>query len=210
MYLPLAAVLGLIVACGLRMPGRWSVALLGLTVAALASLTWRRNEDYETAERLWQSSVNHYPQSARAQNNLGELFAKDGRLNEALKRIQEALRIHPTYLDALCNLSSVLSQINRIDEAMVVLEGLVTGHPRNASVLSTYGGVLYRMGRKAEAEVQFTRTLALAPLHVDAHNNLGVCLHEKINSRRPFRTFWRFSRLILGMDPGSTTWPMRS
>jgi len=179
MYLPLAAVLGLIVACGLRMPGRWSVALLGLTVAALASLTWRRNEDYQTAERLWQSSVNHYPQSARAQNNLGELFAKDGRLNEALKRIQEALRIHPTYLDALCNLSSVLSQINRIDEAMVVMEGLVTGHPRNASVLSTYGGVLYRQGRKAEAEVQFRRTLVLAPLHVDAHNNLGVCLHEK-------------------------------
>ena len=46
-------------------------------------------------------------------------------------------------------------------------------------MLSTYGGVLYRQGRKAEAEVQFRRTLVLAPLHVDAHNNLGVCLHEK-------------------------------
>ena len=179
MYLPLAAVVGLVVALGLRLPGRQSLAMLGLAAAALASLTWRRNQDYQTAERLWQSSVNHYPQSARAQNNLGELFAKDGRLDAAVKRIQEALRIHPTYLDALCNLSSALSQLGRIDEAMVILDGLVKGHPRNASVLSTYGGVLYRMGRKAEAEVQFKRTLELAPLNVDAHNNVGVCLHEQ-------------------------------
>ena len=179
MYLPLAALVALAVVGGLSLPPRVGLATVGVVSVVLGTLTFQRNRDYESAQSLWESSVRNYPASARAQNNLGEIFARARRFDDAVARFQEALRIQPTYLDALCNLSGTLSQIGRAEEALILMEGLAKAHPREAAVQVTYGGVLYRLGRTGEAEQQFRRTLEIAPVNLDALNNLGVALYER-------------------------------
>jgi tetratricopeptide (TPR) repeat protein len=178
MYLPLAALAAIAAVGLLRLPGRLGDYALALAVVGLGWLTWHRNNDYKTEFGLWHSSVAHYPQSARAQNNLGEFLARQRHYDEAITHYAEAVRIQPKYLDALCNLGSTLHRVGQTAEGMSILTQLLAANPNHAAVHSTYGAALYRDGRFAEARTHFEKAIELSPTHPDANNNLGVLLND--------------------------------
>lgn len=71
-------------------------------------------------QQKWDKALYHFTQAlgeAAAQNNIGHLLLRAGRVDEALAHLELAVRLKPDSLRALGNLESALRMKGRIDEA---------------------------------------------------------------------------------------------
>lgn len=175
MYLPLAAVLGVLVAGLHRALGKGTPFVLGVAAFAFTSLTFDRNRDYRDTLVIWADSVAKYPASARAQHNLAVEFQRRGRAGEAVAAAQEAAALSPGYVPAHYTWGLALLDLGRVDEAIARLETAVKLGPAHADAQLALGNAYMRAGRTAEAAARFTASLELKPA-ADAHHNLAVAL----------------------------------
>jgi hypothetical protein len=132
MYLPLAAVVVLVVAAGngavnwlcRRLdPAAWvrrAVAggLAGICVGFLCALTFVRNEDYRSETAIWADTVAKRPGNARARGALGLAYSREGRSDEAIAELNEARRLNPDDLQDLLNLAVAYAADGRLGEAV--------------------------------------------------------------------------------------------
>jgi len=190
MYLPLAAVIVLIVTGGhmvLRETSsrlRWQPRLqrfleaaLVLTIAAmLAYLTVQRNEDYRRAESFWSDVLAKRPNNARGHVNLGHYLLGQGKIDEALSHFSRAVRIKPNDALAHTNLGAALARQGRLDEAIAHYSEALRIAPNDAEAHASLGAALARQGRLDEAIAHYSEALRIDPNHALAHTNLGAAL----------------------------------
>ncbi|MBN1586523.1 MAG: tetratricopeptide repeat protein [Candidatus Omnitrophica bacterium] len=118
MYLPsVALITGVVLALDYfaQRKAFWTAVLL--LCIPLTILTLDRNRDYRSAEAIWKDTVTKRPLNPHAQYNYGSVLSAQGRLDEALPYLFEALRLDPTYADVNNNIGAVLGQQGRLDEA---------------------------------------------------------------------------------------------
>jgi tetratricopeptide (TPR) repeat protein len=176
MYLPLAAVIALVVgAVTLRAGRRGFIAFLALA-AGLAWLTERRNDDYRSGIVLWHDTVAKRPKNARAHNCLGVVLFKAGRTPEAIQSYETALRLQPVYPEAHNNLGYALTEAGRIPEAIKELEIALRMEPDYAIAHNNFGNALLQAGRPAEAIAHYQAALRIKPDFALAHYDLGNAL----------------------------------
>ena len=185
MYLPLAAVVMLVVAgvyglAALRgwLGGRCSMAAMAVLAIGLGSLTWRRNQDYRSELAIWQDTVAKRPESPRAHDSLGTALFHAGRLAEATGQFERALQLKPDYANAHYNLGLALRQAGKVREAIEQWEQVVRIRPEDAEAHYNLGNALHKLGQATEAIAQYKRALQLKPDNAEAHYNLGVTLWE--------------------------------
>jgi tetratricopeptide (TPR) repeat protein len=212
MYLPLAAVVTLVVAglhaASQRMVGRgWisdhasKLANVGLVLAAAgicAVLTVRRNEVYHSPLSLWRDTVAKSPHNLSAYNNLGQLLATEGRTAEALDCFQQAVRVDPRHVETLNNMGSALVQLGRAAEAIDHHEAALRIEPDNYLTHDQLGNALSAVGRHEEAFEHYQAALRLKPDHAEGFYNWGVAL---FNSGRPSEAIDRFKQAVQ-IQPG--------
>jgi len=182
MYLPLACLIGLVVAGGYAWLGRKALGGFALAAAVLGMGAFARNADYGDPLRLWGSSLAAFPRSARAQVDLGNALAVRGGTGaaEAIGHYRAALELRPDYPEAHYNLGVALGR---------------TGAPRG-QVIAEYREALRLKPGFDEAEFDLANALAAAPgglpeatLHYEAvlrrnpdaaaaHYNLGNALRR--------------------------------
>jgi tetratricopeptide (TPR) repeat protein len=135
MYLPLAAIISLVVTGAYLLAGRRIiVAFLVLAVGA-GWLTARRNEVYHDELSLWGDTVAKRPENDHARINFGLALAKAERPAEAAVQFAEAVRLRPDSLLAHNNLGNVLMIAGRFDEAIAEYELVLRGRPNERGVL---------------------------------------------------------------------------
>ena len=178
MYLPLAAVLGLVVGLGAAAAvGRRLLFAAAIVLAAgLATVTFHRNAAYATELALWSDTVAHRPENPEAYNNLGLALRQAGRTAEAIPQFEEALRLKPALAEAHINLGVALGVSGRTAEAIAQFEEALRGQPDFAEAHNDLGLALRQAGRITEAIAQYQEALRLNPDYADAHNNLGLAL----------------------------------
>jgi tetratricopeptide (TPR) repeat protein len=147
MYLPLAAVLALVVVGAWRL-GRTRIGPRGFAAGTLVlalvagSLTAQRNRDYQDAKRMWQSVLEVRPHNPRAQMNLaGEQrrfvpefgddvtglynqarrLERQGDLAAAAERYQRALELKPDFAEAHNNLGALQARRGELADAIAHL-----------------------------------------------------------------------------------------
>ncbi|MEO6004921.1 MAG: tetratricopeptide repeat protein [Opitutus sp.] len=178
MYLPLAAVVALLVGAGFSRWGRKALAV-GLTLALVASgLTYRRNQDYRSAFALWSDTVRKRPGSAMAQSNLGSVYFERGDMAAAHSHYLQALRLDPNSAHAHYNLGLTLDAEGRREEAIPEYREALRILPYYAQASVKMGAALIQLGRPAEAVeplVDATRRL-IDP--TDAYLTLGAARLE--------------------------------
>jgi Flp pilus assembly protein TadD len=116
------------------------------------------------------------PASAEAQHALGVGLVLRGRHGEALRHLEEAVRLDPEFADARCNLGAAWLRAGRLEEARRELEAalrLAPGHPEAHNGL---GMLLAAAGRFDAAIAHYQAALASAPRFAEARNNLGSSL----------------------------------
>jgi len=201
MYLPLAAVVAVVVAGGYRIIERlprgtgilpvlgddtgrmpvprfaqlWIVACL-VAAAGFAGMTYRRNVVYRSNLAFWADAALKVPDNPGAHNNLGNTLAERGFLEAAMAEYHEALRLDPDYSDAHADLGNALVKQGHfaaaIDNYLVALRF----RPADPAVRYGLGLALMRSGRSDAALEQFEQAVRLKPDNADAWSNLAELL----------------------------------
>jgi tetratricopeptide (TPR) repeat protein len=157
-------------------------------IAACGIATRNQVRYWETSVLLWQHAREVSAPSRTVEINLGDAYAAEGRLNEAVAHFTEALRmtttapeVHHDRAIALAhkNLGLVLAAQGKIDEAIVHYSEALRdmpdplGHYKLAEMLRT-------RGRAAEAAQHLKSALRLQPDFADARRALETLPSSEI------------------------------
>lgn len=174
MYLPLAAVVALVVAGVYTFVGKRSIPVFVTAALILAIFTAHRNEAYRTPLSLWQDTLAKIPTNGRAHYMVATALAAEGRADEALKHHEESVRLQPQEPKAYFSHGTALLRAGRIDEALHRFEETLRLNPDHVDAHNNYGLALRQIGRLAEAITHFQKAIDLSPDSAPLHNNLGV------------------------------------
>jgi tetratricopeptide (TPR) repeat protein len=196
MYLPLAAVVSLVVVgvfFAFVRSQKWlainhpqyqsagqtaTVMLLTLVVVALGFLTVRRNIDYSSELVLWADTLSKCPQNPRAHNNYGLAVAKRGNHDEGMAHFQEALKYKPDFAEAYTNLGLGYYLKDNLEEAKINLLEAIRLDPKQSTAHDVLGKVLSEQGKVDEAIAEFTKALALKE-RGETFYELAKMFHQK-------------------------------
>jgi tetratricopeptide (TPR) repeat protein len=191
MYLPLAALLILVIVGGYQLVQKAargatsgdkatpaSVWIAASAVVAIAALTCfgastKRLASYKSEMVLWQEVLQRQPNNVIAHNNLGLILTTAGRIPESIGELQAALAIKPDYLYALINLGNAFSLANQLPQAVDAFQSAVRVDPHCFPAYNCLGIALMRAGRFEDAVGPLKRALRLRPDNSDVHVNLG-------------------------------------
>ena len=175
MYLPLAALLALVVGLLHRLPVlAYRVVFLVLVLASGAA-TVARNHSYRDPLAIWSDNVAAHPSGARGHNNLALVFQQRGEPDRANTHYATAVRLQPGYVSAHYNWGVALLEQNRVEAAIAALETAVRLAPEHADAHLNLGNALVRAERPAAALPHYETSLRLRPAP-DAHVNLAAAL----------------------------------
>jgi tetratricopeptide (TPR) repeat protein len=123
-----------------------------------------------------------YPQYLRALNDLGVLYIKTNRLEEAEKTFRQAIKINQAFVYPRLNLGIVLNRQAKYSEAVDLLGKLY----QESSLLTArlpYAEALAETGRLSEAENLFQAICedenVVAATRAEAHFRLGALLNKQ-------------------------------
>lgn len=196
-YLALAGIMALVTTLAYRSIGRRALVALSVAGVALGVATAARNPAFGNELAMWWDTVARHPENARAENNLGNALLKLGRIDEAARYFDAAIKFSPTYADAHNNRGVVLLRSHRPAEALSEFETAAKLKPTYADAYYNLGEAYLQLGQPTEAIVALQTSLHLAPLNPKAHNNLGIAYLDAGKVEDSIRE----ERLALKLDP---------
>lgn len=198
MYLPLAAVIVLLVfggdALGRRIAAAlsWrsnaarSALLAILTIATLlfGAMTWARNLDYRSGMTIWTDTVNKRPNNPRAREGLGKELMKEGRFAEAADQFRTALGLSPPgqapedVAEFYSALGAALAETGDFSEAIRMHRRSIDLMGSKALMHHRLGNTFLRANDLPNAAQAFQEATRLAPDYYPAHGNLAMILMQ--------------------------------
>ncbi|XP_065841636.1 protein O-mannosyl-transferase TMTC2-like isoform X2 [Oscarella lobularis] len=182
------------------------LALLCLGLLILfCGRTIRRNNDWQTEEKLYRSGIPINP--PKAWGNLANVMKAQNRLDDAEQAYRNALEHRPNMADAHYNLGILLQESGRNTEAIASYKNAVSFRPTLASAHLNLGIVLETVGENVEAE-KVLRHCATIPDHglkdpkAHAHSvtsclyNLGRLLHKQDRNEESVEIYMRAIRSL--------------
>ena len=207
MYLPLAAVLTLVIIAahhgwrGIRQAS-WqragAVAALVGCVSICCALTIRRNRDYRSEIILYRDTVAKRPENAFAHYNLAHVLDETGSPEAAIPEYREAIRLDPQRAAAYNNLGKTLADLGRWPEAVAQYQAALSLGPGYARAHYNLGEAWLQLGKKEAAREQFGAAVRLNPADVEARDNLGGILLELHRLPEAIEQF----EAVLRINPG--------
>lgn len=179
LYLPLAAVIPLVVAGGFFFIGRAATAIWLVAMLALGVLTFARNAVYRSEESLWTTTVQAAPANSRAHYCLAlSLLGTPKNEKRAEAELRTALAVEPKYLAARLRLAELLSATERASESANEYQTVLRDYPDNFVAHNALGLSAFESGDLTSAAKHLERALQSRPKSAVAHNNLGGVLYE--------------------------------
>lgn len=169
----------------------WAVALGAVLLGGVRTIV--RNRDWHSDARLFAAVLAHYPDNARAHDNLAFTYYQSGEYARALHHYQRAVAIQPTRLRAHFNLGVLHRAARRYQAAIASFKTALALHPTHVEARFNLGLTYQKAGRYEEAIAQYRTALRLAPHHLRAHYNLGRA-YERVG--RPAAAIRQYTALV--------------
>ena len=119
------------------------------------------------------------PRFAESQYNLGEALRSQGKLDEAMGHLREAIAIYPKFTEAYIALAVTLQSKDRLDEAVSLLKEAIRLDPRNAVAHNDLATVLLSQDLLDDAIAQLQEAVNIDPMYAIGQFNLGETLWVK-------------------------------
>ena len=132
--------------------------------------------DAAGAIRLIRRAVGLAPAVAGFHNDLGNILAGQGRLDEAAAAYRQVIALRPGEAAVHVNLSAVLVQQGRPEEAMAECGRALELQPGLAAAHAARGNILFRQARFDGAAAAFLQAVEIEPNQAAFHNNLASAL----------------------------------
>ncbi|MCH8005672.1 MAG: tetratricopeptide repeat protein [Planctomycetes bacterium] len=193
MYLPLAAVITLLILAGghflERLHDRFSLptattartgGILALTVVTLFGLaTIDRNRDYHSAFDMWADVMIKRPDNPLPYNEIGNMLIDAGKFDMAVGQYQRAVALNPGAYLARTNLANAHLRLGRFDEAVQQCREALRIDPYYHPAHNVLGGALVERGDLDEGIAHLREAVRLQPNDPQSHCNLGRALAIK-------------------------------
>lgn len=114
-------------------------------------MTYDRNRDYQSEERMWRDVVAKHPENPSAYNNLGRILASSGNPDEALPCFTMAVQLQPRDPVPRNNLGSLLAQMGKDDAAIAQFQEALKLNPEQIDSLYLMGLTHANSGRYKES-----------------------------------------------------------
>ncbi len=110
-------------------------------------------------------------------NHASELLS-EGKAEEAVQVLTNALRLKPDDEDVHYNLGLALTRLGRFDQAIQEYNEALRIFPEYAEAHNNLGNLLMRTGDITNAIAHLERAVKVMPDYASAHNNLGTALQK--------------------------------
>jgi tetratricopeptide (TPR) repeat protein len=144
-----------------------------LTIAVLSWRAWVQTSYWRDSETLFTHALAVTSNNDVAENNLGIVFLRKGKLDDAISLLQAAVDLRPENAPAHDNLAKALLQKGQVTDALVHYRKLLELQPDNMEVHNIVGTVLIQQGHIREGVEEWQKVLAIQPENGNAMSNLA-------------------------------------
>ncbi|MBT3789913.1 MAG: tetratricopeptide repeat protein [Alphaproteobacteria bacterium] len=133
-----------------------------LHLAAYASI---RSDRTTSARKFLAKALKLDPNHSDSNNTLGVLYLGEGRVGQATKAFETAIRSNPRNHRALRNLAKLLRDQDQLTKSLDVYQQLGELEPEDAGLQNLIGTLLMNHGDFDKAIVHLRRSVTLSPAH---------------------------------------------
>lgn len=152
-----------------------AVACVALCVG-YAAMTWRQIGFWKNTESLWARAAAVNPRHERALRNLADILIDQRRFDEAIKKLDAAVRLEPRNFKTWQNLGYAHQQLGQHDIALYSLQQSLALKQDTVETRNLLGVSLLATQRPADAVPILQEALRLRPWDSEVASNLGVAL----------------------------------
>lgn len=152
--------------------------VIAATIAIAITLIWSPMSriqvfNWRSSFALWQSAIKYDDHNATAHALLAHVHMDDGRIDDAIREFEIALRIRPTQPLVHRNLAALYSRQGRLDDAILHYEADLVENPADAASRYFLGACYERRGDPDRASRHFRAALDINPDFAPAHLGLA-------------------------------------
>ena len=151
-----------------------AAAGLVLIVAALSVAAFARNAVWGNKVVFWADTAEKSPLKARPHLALGTALDEQGKLSEAFKEYEIALKLDPRDSEPYKGMGNIYFKLGRFDEAIKGYRAALAIDPADRKAHNNLGYLYSLQGRIDEAVREYETALRADPGFVDARINLGI------------------------------------
>ena len=144
-----------------------------LIIGALSLCAWIQTSYWRDSEALFRHALAVTVNNDVAENNLGIVFLRQGKVDEAISLLQTAVDLRPDNSPAHENLAKALLQKGQVADALIHYRKLLELQPDNMEVHNIVGTVLTQQGRVEEGVEEWQKVLSVEPDNGNAMSNLA-------------------------------------
>jgi tetratricopeptide (TPR) repeat protein len=131
---------------------------------------------FRNALKEFVASMEYSGDFAFGRYNLGNLYAAQGRTDDAIQNYRAAVKIDGLFYPAKVNLAMLYNQLGKNDKAEGLLREVVADHPGLYEPAYSLGLLLAEKKQWEEAAFYLQKAAKGMPEHTRVHYNLGVLL----------------------------------
>lgn len=157
--------------------GRTAAIALPLFIIAVCFFETRRNLPFwKDSESIFAHTLELYPDNFMAHTNLGIALDAAGSLDSAIPHFEEAVRLNPTYPEALNNLGMARARLGNLSEASSLFQRALGVRADFYVARYNYGLTLADRGDLPGAATEWLRVISYQPNYQAAADSLRTIL----------------------------------
>ena len=151
------------------------------------ALAYTDREDFNNAIHSYEMARLLYPKpTAKLYNNLGLLYGKTGKFNEALACMDSALKIEPDFAEAYNNRGNALAGLGKFKEAIPEFQKAIDLNKKYGEAYRNMGSTYGNMGQFKKALDYFYEAMKFDSTDISVYGFIGMTyqnLHDTVNAK---------------------------
>jgi tetratricopeptide (TPR) repeat protein len=134
-----------------------------LVILGLCTLTVFRNSQWRTEDTLWIATARTSPSHPPTWNNMGDVYARAGDLEQAAVMFQRAIALNPQYADAYHNLGHTYLRMGELGKAKEAYQKALAINPNLWQSYRDLAAILASEGNLEAAQTALNQALTIMP-----------------------------------------------